>query len=390
MFAKRTQWDLHSNLFSAALEAHKKKGGKLFDLTASNPTRAGFSYDEPAILAAIASPTSLEYDPHPLGLLAARTAVAGYYRPIGAAELEPGHIVLTTSTSEAYSFCFRLLCDAGDQVLAPQPSYPLLEYLATLQDVSLAPYALVYDHGWQIDFASLREAITSRTRAMVVVHPNNPTGSYLKRNELRELNRICAAHNIAIIADEVFLDFVINQSQDSVATFAANQVALTFTLSGLSKIAALPQMKIAWIAASGPAALRQGAMARLEIISDTYLSVSTPQQLATPALLQQRFTMQKQVRERVRVNLAALDDQLQGQKLCHRLKIEGGWYAVIRVPATAPDEEIAIELLEKESVLVHPGHFYDFPAPGYLVLSVVTPVDEFREGVRRILRRLAG
>ncbi len=389
MFSKRTQWDLRSNLFSAALNEHQKKGGKLFDLTASNPTRAGLTYDERAILAAIASPQSLEYDPHPQGLFAARTAVAGYYQPIGAAELEPGHIVLTTSTSEAYSFCFRLLCDAGDQVLAPQPSYPLLEYLATLQDVSIAPYTLVYDHGWQIDFASLREAITPRTRAIVVVHPNNPTGSYLKRNELRELNRICAAQDIAIIADEVFLDFAINQSQDFVATFAANQDALTFALSGLSKIAALPQMKIAWIAASGPPALRQDALARLEIISDTFLSVSTPLQLATPALLYERFTMQKQIMERVRVNLDALDDQLQRQKLCHRLEIEGGWYAVVRVPAVAPDEEIAIELLEKESVLVHPGHFYDFPAPGYLVLSLITPVEDFREGVRRMLRRLA-
>ena len=384
MFASRTQWNLRSNRFSAAVEAHRKTGRKLFDLTVSNPTKAGLTYDQTAILNSLNSQQSLQYDPHPLGLRPSRVAVAEYYenlQPKGS--ISPGHILLTTSTSEAYSFCFRLLCDPGDRVLAPQPSYPLFDYLADIQDVSLAPYPLVYDHGWQIDFALLLQGITPRTRAILVVHPNNPTGSYVKRRELQELNRICAPRGIAIIADEVFLDFAggEGQSTDFVSSFTQNHEVLTFTLSGLSKISALPQMKVAWIVASGPPALLQDALARLEIISDTYLSLSTPLQLATSALLQLRFTMQPQLKERVRANLAELDEQLARQAQCSRLMVEAGWYAVMRVPAIASDEDIVIGLLEKESVLVHPGHFYDFPAPGFLVLSLITPPQDFKEGL---------
>ena len=383
MFAFRTQWNLRSNRFSAAVEAHRKTGRQLFDLTASNPTRVGLTYDQDAILIALNSPQSLQYDPHPLGMLPARVAVVEYYKE---PSISADHILLTTSTTEAYSFCFRLLCDPGDQVLAPHPSYPLFDYLATLQDVALAPYGLVYDHGWQIDFTSLLQRITPRTRAILVVHPNNPTGSYVKRHELQELNRVCAPRGIAIIADEVFLDFAGGEADPTglVRSFTQNHEVLTFTLSGLSKISALPQMKVAWIAASGPQALLQDAMARLEIISDTYLSLSTPLQLATPVLLQQRFEMQKQLQERVRANLAELDQQLARQTSCSRLKVEGGWYAVMRVPAIAAEEEIAIGLLQKESVLVHPGHFYDFPMPGFLVLSLITPVQEFKEGLNRL------
>ena len=383
MFASRTQWNLRANRFSAAVEAHRKAGRRLFDLTASNPTLAGFTYDQDAIREAFSSPQSLQYHPDPLGIRPARAAVAEYYKE---QDISPGHILLTTSTSEAYSFCFRLLCDAGDQVLGPQPSYPLLDYLATLHDVALVPYALVYDHGWQIDFTSLLRGITPRTRAILVVHPNNPTGSYVKPHELRELNRICGQKEIAIIADEVFVDFAGSESDptESVKSFTQNHEVLTFTLSGLSKISALPQMKLAWIAASGPPALLRNAMARLEIISDTYLSLSTPLQLAAPALLQQRYAMQRQLQERVRANLAELDEQLARQDPCHRLKVEGGWYAVVRVPAITSDEETVIGLLEKESVMVHPGHYYDFPAPGFLVLSLITPVEEFKEGLHRL------
>jgi aspartate/methionine/tyrosine aminotransferase len=275
------------------------------------------------------------------------------------------------------------LCDPGDEVLVPQPSYPLFEFLADLQDVKLVPYELIYDHGWQIDFHSLECAMTSRTRGVLVVHPNNPTGSYVKQTEKTLLNRICSDHELAVIADEVFLDYSLGAGDE--LSFAGSRGALTFTLSGLSKISGLPQMKVAWMAVSGPEVLAADAIARLEVIADTYLSMNAPLQWALPQMLASRSGIQQQLRGRVRKNLAELDTQLGAQTLCHRLEVEGGWYAILRVPATCSDEEFAIELLERESVLVQPGHFYDFASDGYLVISLITPQEEFREGLQRLL-----
>ena len=292
-------------------------------------------------------------------------------------------IFLTTSTSEAYSYVFRTLCDPGDELLIPAPSYPLFEFLADIQDVRLVRYQLVYDHGWQIDFHALEQAITPRTRGVIVVHPNNPTGHFTKLAEMRKLNEICATRGIAIIADEVFLDFALKQKP--IATFAANSEALAFTMSGLSKICGLPQMKAAWLAISGPEALKVDALARLEVIADTYLSMSAPIQWAMPALLGQRHAFQKQVLDRVSKNLSELDGQLARQKSCSRLEVEGGWNAVIRVPATRSDEDLALELLATQGVYIHPGHFYDFPSEGHLVLSLITPSQTFQEGLRSLL-----
>ncbi len=298
----------------------------------------------------------------------------------------PEQIVLTTSTSEGYSFVFRLLCNAGDELLVPKPSYPLFEFLADLQDVRLVPYPLIYDHGWQMDFPSLEKAVTARTRGVVVVHPNNPTGSYVQPDEVQMLNSFCREHGLAVIADEVFLDYRLEQKEH--ASFAANQEVLTFTLSGLSKIAALPQMKVAWVVTSGPEEERCEAMGRLEVIADTYLSMNAPIQWAMPKLLAQREDIQRQLLERVRNNLAELDAQLAKQKACQRLSVEGGWYAVLRVPVTRSDEELAIELVREKSVIVHPGHFYDFPSDGYLVLSLITPPAQFAEGIIAVLDKL--
>ena len=385
MFAKRTEWELAPNRFAAALEKHRGAGRPLLDLTASNPTRIGLRYD-PALLAALAQSAALDYSPDPRGLGSTREAVARYYADEDRAAPSPAQIVLTSSTSEAYSFCFRLLCEPGDEVLAAAPSYPLFDFLADLQDVHLRPYSLFYDYGWHIDFESLCRAIGERTRAIVVVNPNNPTGSYLKPAELEELNRLCERHQLALISDEVFLDF----ARESRAGFslAANHAALTFTLSGLSKISGLPQMKLGWIVVSGPAPLRQPALDRLEVIADTYLSVSTPVQLAGPRFLQFRREFQDQLNRQISTNLDVLDRALAGQRLCSRLIVESGWYAVLRVPVTRSDEDLAIELLEKHSVLVHPGHFYDFAQDGFLVLSLITPLDDFREGVDRTLTHL--
>ncbi len=355
MFAERTNWNLAGNRLSEALARHRAGGKRLFDLTASNPTECGFQYDSEAILAALRHPAALRYEPNPKGLESARLAVREYYSARGAA-VSAEDIVLTTSTSEAYSFVFRLLCNPEDELLIPAPSYPLFGFLADIQDVKLVRYPLVYDDGWQIDFHSLQQAITPRTRGVIVVNPNNPTGHFVKEKELAKLNELCAARGMALIADEVFLDFALGDGR--LVTLAGNAGALTFAMSGLSKIAGLPQMKMAWVIASGPGELKRQALERLEVIADTYLSPNAPVQLATPAFLQQRHGFQKQVVKRMRKNLA---------------------------PATGSDEDLAIELLTKDDVYVHPGHFFDFGAEGHLVVSLLAREEEFAKGIGRVL-----
>jgi len=382
MFAERTNWNLAGNRLSEALARHRAGGKRLYDLTASNPTECGFDYETETILGALRNPAALRYEPNPKGLEVARLAVTEYYSARGAA-VSAEDIVLTTSTSEAYSFVFRLLCNPGDELLIPAPSYPLFGFLADIQDVKLVRYPLVYDHGWQIDFHCLQQAITPRTRGVIVVNPNNPTGHFVKEKELAKLNELCAARGMALIADEVFLDFALGDGR--LVTLAGNAGALTFAMSGLSKIAGLPQMKMAWVIASGPGELKRQALERLEVIADTYLSPNAPVQLATPAFLQQRHGFQKQVVKRMRKNLAELDRQLAGQKTCSRLEVEGGWYAVLRVPATGSDEDLAIELLTKDDVYVHPGHFFDFGAEGHLVVSLLAREEEFAKGIGRVL-----
>jgi alanine-synthesizing transaminase len=391
-FARRTSWNLATNRYTEVLEAHRQAGRELLDLTASNPTTVGLQYREEELLRALARPEALTYDPQPKGLLLAREAVAGYYAERGS-PVSPGDLILTTSTSEAYSFVFRLLCDPGDAVLVPTPSYPLFDFLAALQDVTLVPYELIYDHGWQMDVPPLQAALErakakgARCRAVLVVHPNNPTGSYVKPHEAEELNQICAYNDLAIIADEVFLDYPLGK--ESPLTFSANRDVLTFTLSGLSKVSGLPQMKVAWIAVSGPEALKAAALARLEVIADTYLSMNAPVQWAIPAMLGERHSIHAQLMRRIRENLTGLDEQLSTQKLCNRLEVEGGWYAVLRVPATGSDEDLAIALLQATGVLLQPGHFYDFAGDGHPVVSLITPADVFRTGMARILKHIA-
>ena len=382
MFAERTNWNLAGNRLSEALARHRAGGKRLLDLTASNPTECGFAYDSEAMLAALQNPAALRYEPNPKGLESARFAVKQYYFVRGAA-ISAEDIVLTTSTSEAYSFVFRLLCNPGDELLISAPSYPLFGFLADIQDVKLVRYPLIHDNGWQIDFHSLRQAITARTRGVIVVNPNNPTGHFVKEKELAKLNELCVGREIALIADEVFLDFALGDAQP--VTFAGNAGALTFEMSGLSKIAGLPQMKMAWVIASGPDELKRQALERLEVIADTYLSPNAPVQLAMPVFLEHRHGFQKQVMERVRRNLAELDRRLAAQKTCSRLEVEGGWYAVVRAPATGSDEELAVELLTRKGVYVHPGHFFDFAAEGYLVVSLIAREGEFAEGIGRIL-----
>jgi aspartate/methionine/tyrosine aminotransferase len=387
MFSRRTDWPLAPNAFTRALEQVRASGKGILDLTVSNPTEAGVQLDPEIVLGALANPNAMRYEPQPLGVLEARKAVCQYYRESHAIpDLDPERLVLTTSTSEGYSYVFRLLCNPGDEILVPKPSYPLFEFLADLSDVRLVPYPLIYDHGWQIDLDSLYKAATSRTRAVILVHPNNPTGSYVSMEERSALNTFCSSHDLALIADEVFLDYAHDGRPRP--SFVSNRDTLTFTLSGLSKVSALPQMKLAWVVTSGPSPLVALAEARLEIIADTFLSMNAPVQLAAAVLLDQRRQVQPVLIDRLRVNLGELDRQLAATPSCTRLDMEGGWYAVVRVPALRSDEGLAIDLLRSEAVVVHPGHFYDFPNDGYLVLSMITEPGVFREGISRLLRMI--
>ena len=385
MFSNRTNWHLAPNDLSRVLKDVRASGQEIFDLTISNPTEAGVRLDPEVVLGALVNPEATRYEPQPRGLIEARNAVCHYYREAHRVfDLDPERLILTTSTSEAYSYVFRLLANPGDEILVPKPSYPLFQFLADLADVKLVSYLLIYDHGWQIDFDSLYKAATSRSRAVILVHPNNPTGSYASEAETGALNDFCRDYNTALIVDEVFLDYAHDGEPRS--SFAGNTDAPTFTLSGISKISALPQMKLAWIVTSGPSEMVAEAGARLEVIADTFLSMNAPVQLAAPVFLELRKTIQPILLDRLRANLAELDAQLAHYPACARLQTEGGWYATLRVPAIESDEDLAIRLVRHAQVSVHPGHFYDFASEGHLVLSLITEPETFREGVGRLLR----
>lgn len=379
VFSDRTAWPSSANSFTTALERARAAGCGLLDLTVSNPTTCGFEYHAEGIRKALAHPDALEYRPEPLGLMSARKAISALYP----AKIDPTHIFITAGTSEAYAHIFRLLCNAGDEILIAAPGYPLLDLIADLCDVRLVKYHLFYDHAWHIDLHDLEAKISPRTRAIVLVHPNNPTGSYVAERDA--LNEISGRRNLALVVDEVFLDFPLEE--DRASSFADNNPVLTFTMNGLSKMAGLPQMKAAWTVVSGPVGQRDEAMRRLEFINDTFLSASTPIQLALPQLLETRKGFQEQVLARSKRNLSQLDALLSHGHACSRLFVAAGWYVTLHVPALVSDEELAIDLLAKDGVIVESGHFFDFLSDGYLVLSLLTPPAIFAEGVHRILAR---
>ena len=382
MFSSRTCWDTSPNRLAACLEKRRLQGLPILDLTESNPTRCGFAYDPDPILQGLAAKTALRYEPDPRGLAIARGAVANYYADRGT-PVSPDRIILTTGTSEAYSFLLRLLADPGDEILAPSPSYPLLDFLAELNDVNLVTYPLLYENGWRIDLEGLAALISSRSRAIVVVTPNNPTGSFLRHGEMQRLIELARDHELALVGDEVFRDYSWTPESGPPDSLASVGDCLTFTLSGLSKIAALPQMKLAWIATTGPSRRVDDTLRRLEVISDTYLSVSTPVQPAAASLMAQGDRLRPQILGRIHSNLKFLDKSLTGR--CRRLEAEGGWYAVLQVQGIVDDEDRALRLLEKEGVYVHPGQFFGFSREGHFVVSLITPGEIFRGGMERLL-----
>jgi len=385
MFSDRTRFDLRPNRLAEKLAERRAAGAKLIDLTLSNPTRAGLP-EAGDLLAPLAGEAARRYDPLPFGLPEARAAVARDFASRGH-PLEPDRILLHASTSEAYGFLFKLLCDPGDEVLVPRPGYPLFDFLAGLESVRVRSYALGYDGEWHLDVAAIAAALGPRTRAIVAVSPGNPTGAYLKRDELARLEALCAERGMALVADEVFADFALREDARRAASVARDSPALGFALGGLSKSCGLPQLKLAWTAVVGPDALRREALARLEVVADTYLPVSTPVQVAAPALLARKEELQAPIRARVVENLDALR-ALAAASPATLLEPEGGWSAILRVPATCSEEERVLRLLGERDVLVHPGYFFDFPGEAYLVLSLLPPPLEFGDGVARLLADL--
>jgi alanine-synthesizing transaminase len=388
MFSSRLKFESAQNPIIALLEKMQSAGDEVIDLVNANPTQADFEYDEERILRAIASQESLKYEPTPQGLLSTRSAISDYYQAYGE-NTNPDSIFLTPGTSESYGFLFKLLANPGDEVLIPKPGYPLFELLASLESVELIQYPLNYRpaKGWQIDIKRLENSISNKTVAIIVVNPNNPTGSFLKPEELAGINRICREFNLALIVDEVFRDYQLSGKFMPVST-VGNDAALTFTLNGFSKSLGLPQMKLGWTVISGPQELRLAAAQRLEYICDSYLSVGTPVQLATSELLKTRKKIQKQIQMRLKQNLIFLRESLQSISEISLLEPEGGWYAILQYEHDVSDEEFVYRLLETEKVFVHPGYFYDFDSEGYLVVSLLVPPENFHAGLHRLLRFL--
>lgn len=385
MFSSRIPGDVTTNQLTAALQARRRDGQRLIDLSLSNPTRADLPY--PAeLLAPLADARGLDYRPQALGVIEARAAVAADYARRGLT-VSPDRIALTASTSEAYSLLFKLLCEPGDEVLIPHPSYPLFEHLTRLDAVRAVPYDLEYHGTWSINLPLLERAITPATRVLLAVSPNNPTGSYLKADELAALERLCAPRGIAIVVDEVFADYALPcERRVEMGHPVACRDALAFSLGGLSKSIGLPQAKLGWIAIGGPSVLVEAALARLEFACDTYLSVSTPVQLAAAALLTAGATVRTAIQQRILTNFRRLHALTQAAPSCRVLDAEGGWYGVLQVPTLGTEEDLVLELLTTHGIVVHPGYFFDFPRESFLVVSLLTPPALFEEGVSIILR----
>jgi len=388
VFSSRIPTELTPNPLTAALRAARARGRVLVDLTESNPTRAGFDYP-PDLLTPLGDPRGLRYAPSPLGTLDARRAIAADYARQGIS-VEPRRIVLTASTSDGYSLLFKLLADAGDEVLVPRPSYPLFDHLTRLDLVVTREYDLDLDGSWAIDFASVERALTPRTRAVLVVSPNNPTGSFVAPHELERLAALCAPRGIAIIADEVFADYELEPGAAGRAGRVTTRTdVLSFALGGLSKSVGLPQVKLGWMAVGGPDRLVAEALERLELVCDTYLAVSTPAQGAVAGLLERGASVRAQIAARVGANYRTLQAMTAGESSCRPLQSAGGWYAVLRVPSLEPEEDLALRLLT-DGVLAHPGYFFDFPRESYLVVSLLPPEALFADGVSRVLRHFDG
>jgi aspartate/methionine/tyrosine aminotransferase len=384
MFSSRTDWDFRSSpLFSLVLQK-RARGEEIIDLTESNPTRCGFRYQPDHLITPFALRNSVSYEPDPRGLLLARQAVAGWYER-QQIPVDPSRIILSSGTSEAYSHLLRLLCNVGESIAVPKPGYPLLEYLGRLNDVNCQQYRLEYDGEWHIDLPSLAGILSPKVKALVLVHPNNPTGSFVKLAERERILELSKRHNIPLVVDEVFSAFPFGEDARRAGSFAGTQKSLTFTVNGLSKLAGLPQLKLAWIVVSGPDDLCANALQRLEVIADTFLSVGTSVQLSLETLLSDPAAMSGQILNRVLSNYERLPEVFTQGSPVSIFGCEGAWNAVLRLPATRTDEEWAQELLQVYSILTHPGLLFDMDLKSCIVVSLLPDPNIFFEGMKGIL-----
>lgn len=384
-FSRRVPAPREPNALGRALAEARAAGRRILNLAESNPTRVGASLPGGRVLEALGRPACLSYEPDPRGLRSARDAVAEWYASEGC-PVDPQDIFLAAGTSEAYGWLFKVLADPGDSVLVPRPGYPLFEYLAGLEGIEAVPYPLEYGHprGWRIDLGALEAALRSRMpKAVVLIHPNNPTGSYVLPGERRRVLELCGTYGAAVVADEVFLPYPLEDPAEP--TFAGEAEVPCFVLNGLSKLLGLPQMKLGWIVLSGPGTFRAEAAARLEIVADTYLSTGAPILNALPDLLPRAPGFTAGLRERLGVNLAGLRETLEGDGSSYRvLRCSAGWTAVLEVPRVLPEEDLALGLLWEEGIFAHPGYFFDFPREAFLVLSLLPEPEPFREGIGRL------
>jgi aspartate/methionine/tyrosine aminotransferase len=400
VFSTRLPWSTPETAL-AALARGRAARGELIDLTESNPTTVGLPYPAAGIRDALARAESARYAPAALGLPAARAAVAAEYARAGV-RIDPARVVITASSSESYAHLFKLLADPGDAVLVPAPSYPLFEYLAPLEGVAVVPYRLAFDGVWHLDFEAVESALAEarrragRPRAIVVVSPNNPTGSFLKRDELARLVDLAARTDLAVISDEVFAAYPFAPDATRVEIVAADAAAADlaggarvplYSLGGLSKSCGLPQLKLGWIVAGG--AEVEASLAALELVADTYLSVGTPVQAALGDLFRLGAGIRGAIAARVAENRARLAAALPPGSPCSILPAEAGWSAILRLPATRTDEAWAAALVEREGVLVHPGYLFGFGPGAYLVVSLLPPADAFGAAIGRLFA-LAG
>jgi aspartate/methionine/tyrosine aminotransferase len=387
-YSQRLPWSFVQNPFSKLIDESRRRGRSLIDLTVSNPTTALAGYPHASIAKAYEQIRDFGYRPDPLGRFESRVAVSEYYARRNVS-ISPEQIFLTASTSEAYSLLFKLFSNPGDEILAPVPSYPLFEYLAALESVVVVPYRLLYDGNWFTHLADLRQRISSRTRAVIMVNPNNPTGSFWKMSEAEGILDLARERQLPIIADEVFMDYPLGGSQNSISTLIGHDSALSFSLNGLSKAAGMPQMKLAWIAVNGPESDREIARRRLELLLDTYLSVATPVQCALPELLRIGEDIQRQIQVRTRHNLKTLQDVLANSPATC-LDTEAGWSAIIQLPKTFSEDQWIARLLEGKGIVVQPGYFFDMASEAYVVVSLLTPGEEFLKGIRRLRELVSG
>ena len=382
MQSRRLQPGAQANALTRALDSLRARRVCIADLTESNPTRSGIRYPD-GLLEPLADAAAMRYDPCPFGLRSAREAVAADQQRRGV-DVDPAHVVLTSSTSEAYSWLFKLLCSPGDTVLVPQPSYPLFEHLTVLEGIRAHPYVLEYHGRWSIDTASIGRA-PETTRALLIVTPNNPTASYVTSDDLAEVSELCRRRGWALVADEVFADYPLDVANPLTDIAARSADVLSFSLAGLSKTVGLPQLKLGWMIAGGPAAERDAALASLELIADTYLSVGTPVQIAASHLLGAGAAVRMAIHDRVKHNLRVLRAAAGQFPSIEVLRAEGAWSAVVRVPSMRREEQLVLDLLEQEHILVHPGYFFDFAHEAYLVISLLPTPDVFSDAVARVL-----